>query len=354
MNKHLLAATPAILVTLLAYPAAGRQSGDPPPRIVPPVVEGAAPVTVEKVTVHGASLAGNLEGNAADRDLIVYLPPSYAEDTVRRYPVVYALHGYTIDNDIWATEIKTPQTIEGAFALGTPEMIVVLPDSRTLHNGSMYSSSVTTGDWEGFIADDVVSWVDVNFRTLPDRASRGLVGHSMGGYGAARIGMKRPDVFGSLYIMSPCCMSPRGAPSAEILAALDTLETPEASTELGFLQRATLAVASAWSPNPDNPPFYADLPTGDRADDVLARWAANAPLSMVHQYVFSLKRYAAIALDVGDRDGLRVDTRELHDILSTYGIANKLEIYDGDHVSAVADRFQNHVMPFFGDHLAFD
>ena len=68
----------------------------------------------------------------------------------------------------------------------------------------------TTGDFEKFIAHDVVAYIDAHYRTIPERTSRGLVGHSMGGYGASRIGMKHPDVFGSLYIMSPCCMSPHG------------------------------------------------------------------------------------------------------------------------------------------------
>src|SRR5690606_38799384 len=103
------------------------------------------------------------------------------------------------------------QTVEGAFATGAREMIVVLPDSKTVHNGSMYSASVTTGNFEAYIARDVVAYVDAHYRTIPARESRGLVGHSMGGYGASRIGMKHADVFGSLYIMSPCCMSPRGA-----------------------------------------------------------------------------------------------------------------------------------------------
>ena len=73
----------------------------------------------------------------------------------------------------------------------------------------MYSSSVTTGDFEEFIAQDLVAFVDAHYRSIPGRSSRGLVGHSMGGYGATRIGMKHADVFGSLYIMSPCCLSPR-------------------------------------------------------------------------------------------------------------------------------------------------
>src|SRR5271166_1419367 len=174
---------------------------------VPPVVPDAKPVTVEHIKVHGAALEGNLEGDAVDRDVIVFLPPSYQKDKKRRYPVVYALHGYSIGAEQWTHEIHVPQTIEGAFAMGSQEMIVVLPDSKTIYNGSMYSSSVTTGDFEKFIWHDVVTYIDAHYRTIADRQSRGLVGHSMGGYGASRIGMKHPDVFGALYIMSPCCMS---------------------------------------------------------------------------------------------------------------------------------------------------
>ncbi len=88
-------------------------------------------------------------------------------------------------------------------------MIVVLPDSKTVHNGSMYSSSVTTGDFEQFIAHDVVAYIDSHYRTIPDRMSRGLVGPL---YGRVRRDPHRheaPGVFGSLYIMSPCCLSPR-------------------------------------------------------------------------------------------------------------------------------------------------
>ena len=131
-------------------------------------------------------------GGAVDRDVIVFLPPCYLKDKHRRYPVVYALHGYSIGAEQWTHEIHVPQTIEGAFAQGAKEMIVVLPDSKTIYNGSMYSSSVTTGDFENFIAHDVVSYIDAHYRTIPDRQSRGLVGHSMGGYGASRIGMKHP------------------------------------------------------------------------------------------------------------------------------------------------------------------
>jgi enterochelin esterase-like enzyme len=318
---------------------------------VPPVIPNAKPVTVEHIKIHGTALEANLEGDEVDRDVFVFLPPSYSHEKSRRYPVVYALHGFFIGAEQWAREIHVPQTIEGAFAQGAHEMIVVLPDSKTAHNGSMYSSSVTTGDFEKFISRDVVKYIDGHYRTIPNRASRGLAGHSMGGYGATRIGMKHSEVFGSLYIMSPCCLSVHESePGAEELErAVANMSKPTDSATLPFFSRAQLASAAAWSPDPNNPPLYFDLPTkgGVPQPDVLARWAANAPLVIIDQYVEDLREYRAIALDVGDQDSLLADTARLHGVLDRYAIKHTFEVYSGTHTSAVADRFQNHVLPFF-------
>jgi enterochelin esterase-like enzyme len=325
--------------------------------LIPAVVPGAKAAKVEQIVVHGTSLEGNLEGDAVDRPVLVYLPPSYATDKKRHYPVVYALHGYSIGAEQWSKEIHVPQTIEGAFAQGTQEMIVVLPDSKTLHNGSMYSSSMTTGDFEQFISKDLVAYIDAHYRTIPNRASRGLVGHSMGGYGATRIGMKHADVFGSLYIMSPCCLSARkiGPAAAELEKAVQNMKTPADSASLPFGTRAQLASAAAWSPDPKNPPLYLDLPVkdGEPQPDVLAKWAANAPLAFADQYIGNLRRYKGISMDVGDKDSLKTDATKLHEIFDQYGLQNSFEIYEGTHTSAVADRFQNHVMPFFSKNLCF-
>jgi enterochelin esterase-like enzyme len=344
---------PAFAMTVVFAQQLGAQDQT----IVPPVVPGAKPVTVERIKVHGTALEGNLEGDAADRDVIVFLPPSYAVEKHRRYPVVYALHGYSIGAEQWTHEIHVPQTIEGAFAQGAGEMIVVLPDSKTMHNGSMYSSSITTGDFERFISHDLVAYIDAHYRTIPRRESRGLAGHSMGGYGATRIGMKHADIFGSLYIMSPCCLVPRpaGPPNPELEKRLESVKTEADSAKLSFFERVQLASAAAWSPDPKNPPLFLDLPVKDGAPqpDVLAKWAANAPLYFIDQYSGNLKQYRAIAIDVGDQDGLRADTVRLHDALDKYGIPNGFEVYSGTHTSAVADRFQNHVMPFFSKNLAF-
>ena len=320
----------------------------------PPAVPGAKPVKIERIKVHGKALEGNLEGDAVDRDVIVFLPPSYEKEKSRRYPVVYALHGFFIGAEQWTGEIHVPQTIEGAFARGSKEMIVVLPDSKTLHDGSMYSSSVTTGDFEQFIARDLVTYVDAHYRTIPQRRSRGLAGHSMGGYGATRIGMKHGDVFGSLYIMSPGGMSPRPV-NAEAATLLESVKTRDDLAKVPFTARGQLAAAAAWSPNPNKPPLFLDLPTeaGKERPDVLAKWTANAALAFIDQYVGSLRQYSAIAIDVGDEDRLRDDSAKLHEALDKYHVANSFEVYPGTHTSKVADRFQNHVLPFFSQHLCF-
>jgi len=353
----------ALMFTLAMGPALAAQVKT----IVPPVIPGAKPATVEHIKIHGQALEGNLEGDAVDRDAIVFLPPSYAKEKSRRYPVVYALHGYSIGAEQWSHEIHVPQTIEGAFAEGAKEFIVVLPDSKTIYNGSMYSSSATTGDFERYVSHDVVAYIDAHYRTIPDRTSRGLVGHSMGGYGASRIGMKHPDVFGALYIMSPCCMSPMGsggpgpadrmkemAIAGEKKAAAAKSPADLAAQSPGF-GSAQYATAAAWAPDPKNPPLYFDLPTRDGVPvpEIQAKYAANAPLAFVDQYIDNLKQYRAIAIDVGDQDGLRIDAGKLHDILDGYGIVNSFEIYSGTHTSAVADRFQNRVMQFFSKNLCF-
>lgn len=323
----------------------------------PEPIKGAPALTIERIKVYAPSIAGNMEGETAERDVLVVLPPAYAKDTKRRFPVVYALHGYSIGAEQWAGEIHLQTTAQNGFALGAKEMILVLPDSKTVHNGSMYSRSQTTGDFETFIARDLIAYIDSHYRTIARRESRGLAGHSMGGYGTSRIGMKHADMFGALYMMSPCCLSarPAGTMDAAAMARLEEVRTPADSASLPFLLRAQLATAAAWSPNPKNPPLYLDLPVknGEVRSDVLAKWAASAPLAFVDQYVDDLRRYRAIAIDVGDSDGLKDDAQALHEVLDRYGISNSFDVYKGDHTNRVAWRFQDHVLPFFSRNLDF-
>src|SRR5690606_20272292 len=262
---------------------------------------------VEEITVHGHSLEGNLDGNEVDRSVFVYLPPSYDSEPARHYPVVYLLPGYGLRASRWMTLFNIEQAANNAMARegedGSREVILVNPSSYTIYDGGMYSNSATAGNWEGFIADDLVAYIDSHYRTIPERDSRGLAGHSMGGYGTLRIGMKRPDVFSALYSLAACCMLEGGEPS-EALRVAGEFETREEVIALPYPQKSVFARAAAWSPNPLNPPFYVDLPVVDGVEQPLiqAKWLANSILPMLDQYAANLKRYTALMFDVGLQD----------------------------------------------------
>ena len=352
------ARTHGAVAALLAV--AGLACASPTARAADSVAKG----RVETVKVHGRSLDGNLSGEPTDREVSIYLPPSYDRERSRRYPVVILLHGYSLTNRYWVgtggqgfASIDVPGAMDRDVASNTSrEMILVMPDGNSKYDGSMYSSSVTSGDWESFIADDLVGYVDGHYRTLAGRASRGLGGHSMGGYGAIRIGMKRPDVFSSLYILSACCLMNDPAAFARRPAPPPPANADSASAQRprGFANVVN-AEAAAWSPNPSNPPTYFDLPGAEGVDAALVaqKWAANSPLVMLDQYVANLKRYSGIGMDVGLQDGLSTSNEQLAKRLQAYGIAASFETYEGDHVNRIAERVEQHVLPYFSQHLSF-
>jgi len=340
MLKTLLAAG---ALALIAAPTAAQNIQAPAPTIP----EG---ITVEAIIVQGASLAGNLEGNNVEREVMVVLPPSYASNPNKRYPVVYYLHGFAIDGRNFYNYMKIPEAVAKNAAAGN-EFIVVVPSTLTKMGGSMYSSSITTGDFRAFIAKDLVALIDENYRTIATRGGRGLAGHSMGGYGTWVIGMDYPEVFDSIWAQSACCVSPRTetVESATAMAAVPI----EGVDQSGFGMRAGLASAVAWAPNPQNPPFYVDWPVKDGALDqsVLDRWRANSPLAMVAANLDALRSFDAIGADVGDKDGLVRDDTLIHEELARFGIAHDWAIYDGTHTDKIGQRFADVVLPFFAEHL---
>ena len=317
---------------------------------------------VEHIKVHGKLLEGNLEGDSPDRDVSVYLPPSYKKNSKQRYPVIYMLHGYTDSDDKWMGPTKhwinLPSVIDKALAAKeSREFIIVMPNGFTRYHGSMYSNSVITGDWEDFVAQELVAYMDAHYRTIPEAASRGLAGHSMGGYGAMRIGMKHPEIFSAVYLQSPCCMTaPDPQANATSLEKAATVKNFDDIAQVEFLPRAMLASAAAWSPNPQNPPLYLDLPwkDGEWQPEIAQRWAANAPLVTVDQYITNLKRLKGLAFDAGDKDQpIASNIAILDEDLNTNNVPHFFEIYDGDHLNHIAERFEMKVLPFFSKNLSF-
>jgi S-formylglutathione hydrolase FrmB len=323
---------------------------------------------IEKIMVHGKSLEGNLEGDPPERDVAVYLPPSYAKERSRRYPVVYLLHGYGRTADDWYPFVGLPGSMDRNIAAGTArEMILVIPDGNTLYGGSMYSSSPTTGDWETYITHDLVSYIDTRYRTIAKRESRGLGGHSMGGYGVWRLAMRYPEVYSSVYGLSACCLMNNPRPPAQGRGPAQG-KGPGRGPDQGKGQPAdavrpgargghpvnvAFGEAAAWSPNPMNPPLFFDEPVkdGEFQAQVAAKWVANSPLAMLDQYVPNMKKYTAIAMDIGLQDTLLDSNKQLDEAMTRLGIPHTFETYEGNHNNHLEDRIEGKVFPFFSKHL---
>ncbi len=309
---------------------------------------------LEKIKVASAALKGNLEGDSAERDVFVYLPPGYDKNDGKRYPVIYFLHGYGVGAQVYVERVLAlPGSADKAMADGKQAAILVLPDAFSKYGGSMYSNSATVGDWETFIGKELVSYVDSHYRTLAKRESRGLSGHSMGGYGTMRIGMVHPEMFGALYAMSACCLLNTAPTQQAVEQQLERMKAPPQPNEPVFA-KAMLAQAAAWAPNPQNPPDFFDFPfvNGEAQPLVQGKWTANSPLINVDQHVPALKQYKAIAIDVGDKDNLNITNKQLEVALTRLGVAHSFELYEGDHGNRIGQRFVDKLLPFFAANLS--
>jgi len=334
MLKGLTAGMSAIAV-LAAMPAAAQDSA-----------------RIEWKTFQSPAIEGNLEGNSAERGAYVVTPPGYDENPGKSYPVVYFLHGYWATPQMYQEMAKFEEAVQGAAEAGN-ELIMVMPDGYSKLKGGFYSSSPTVGDYESFVARDLVQWVDANYRTIPGSESRGLAGHSMGGYGTIRIAMKNPGTFSSIYMMSACCLDPMVL-DAETAARIEAMsEADIANAEFGEL--APVSTLVTWSPDPTDEGFL-KADTGLREDGTLDplvnyRLAANSPLVLLPQYLPALNGLEAFAMDIGDQDFLLEGNRLFREELDRFGVKYDFELYEGDHGNRIAERIRTEVLPFFANHL---
>ena len=333
LNKVLACA--AALAFIAAVPAAAQEQA-----------------RVNWVEVHSPAIEGNLEGNTASRKVLVVTPPGYDENPNKRYPVVYYLHGYWAPVEAQQQGFRLHEAVQAAAEAGN-ELIMVMPDGFSKLRGGFYSSSPTVGDYESFIADDLVAWVDGNYRTIATRASRGLAGHSMGGYGTARIAMKRPEVFSSIYMMSACCLDPMQM-TPEQARAIEAM-TPEQVAAAQFGELAAVSTLATWSPDPSDDGFlkvYTGLKEDGTIDPLVnQRLAANSPVVLVPQYLPALNSLEAFAMDIGDKDFLLQGNAAFRAELDRFGVKYDFELYEGDHGNRIAERIRTEVLPFFGEHL---
>lgn len=341
---------------------------------------------VVRVSIPAPSMRGNRLEAPDSMPIAVYLPPSYATGA-RRYPVVYFLPGFgdrvrDFVNPRYGFSL--PGSVDSCIATGSArELILVVVNGFNGLGGSFYANSPVTGRWEDWVASDAVGWVDAHYRTLAVPASRGLAGHSMGGTGALRVGMKHPDVFGAVYAMSPGVFAPRGLEhsvfySDSVVRRMFREDSVLAATPSG--QRAEKLIAdvmsaqdwdvllsyaygAAFSPDTTRPYPHMGHPFSFRGGQhvihraMAARWEAGfgALPREARAHARTLRTIRALGIEYGTHDDLGwlpEGCRYFSSVLDSIGVAHKLTAFEGGHEDRLGERMVTGMLPFFSQALA--
>lgn len=343
-----------------------------------------------QLKVPAPSLKGNLLGDPAEQPVYVYLPPGY-ESSTKRYPTLYLLHGFTANSSVWINGqyqgMKLQTLMDDSIKDGKVRgMIVVAANGSNAYKGSFYTNSVVTGNWEDFIVRDLLNYVDTNYRTIRRAESRGIAGHSMGGYGSVMLAMKHPDMFSAVYALSPCCLAMEADmseansawPGLLKLTSRDQLDAPPRSFAQ-FFNSAFIALSAAFSPNPNRGPLFVDFPfeakSGNcnppaegqlltdtpcvqRNEAVYPKWRSKVPVYIAEANKENLKKLRGIFIDYGQKEEfehIRIGVKLLSKTFSELNIPHQFEVYaDGTHGSLIRQRMETRLLPFFNEKLVFE
>lgn len=234
-----------------------------------------------------AIVQGKLE-TRPEATLFVSLPDSYRSSRNRRYPVVYALHGFGDGGMSMILSLRG----KAASGADVPEVIIVGVEGGNSLGGSFFANSPATGNWEDLVTSEAISLVDRKYRTIASREGRALAGYSMGGFGSWRIALSRPDLFCGAWAACPGAWDENGL--------ADTLS--------GWNTTYRNAYGAAYAPDLALPPPYARIPKLDGSPEdaaIAAEWqkgfgSADERLAAYAKQDYRLK---LVSFAYGNRDG---------------------------------------------------
>lgn len=335
-------------------------------------------VVIEKFLA--PSLQGNHGGEDPLRRITIYLPPGYAESK-QRYPVIYFLHGVLATDSLMMAWLRFKELMDTAISSGhIHPMILVLPNSDNNFGGSFYTNSTLTGNWADYIAKDVVNYIDKRYRTIANRNSRGLSGHSMGGNGALKLGMLYPDVFGAVYALSPAVMGWAAEFSINnpVFKSIDSFRNQYSTTQImddvikehdfsKFWTKVMADLARTYSPDEKGKTFLsAKMPVRYIGDSMIVdvetkeKWEANFPINMVEGHLPALKSLKALKLDWGrneENPHIPIICLQFSKKLEANKVKHFAEEYIGGHVDkqgGLEGRMYTEMLPFFDTYLKFE
>jgi len=273
------------------------------------------------------------------RDLRVYLPDGYdATDINKQYPVIYFLHGSGGDHTSYSGIFPILDSLIANYVI--KPMIVVTPDgSSGPYLGSNYSNSALYGLFEDYIAIDLINYIDSNYKTIPSKDNRAIMGHSMGGEGSMRIALKHPNLYSGVAshsgILSDGFIDFIGP---LVLAEMDS--TTQIKPTNGYMSQALFTAAGGKSPNMDNPPYYVDLPIdneGNLIDSTFAKWQQSSPEFLVTKY--SPESDLRFYFDCGTDDPAFYYTTIFAVTLKNRNIPFEFQSFKGGHSNKFYERF---------------
>ncbi len=245
-----------------------------------PVAAWLDPDKTEPEGTHYRSFPSKLANSEVS--YLIYFPPFYEKDTTARFPVTYWLHGLNANQRGGAPFVAQ---VDAAIRAGqAPPMIAVLVNGMR----DVWWNDSADGKMpvESVVIKELIPHIDSTYRTIARRESRGVEGYSMGGYGAAHLGFKYPEVFGIVGI---------------------------------------IAGGLAGSPQPHIQAATLDQYFGGRK----GTWADGDPFLLLRKNADAIRGRTTIRLAVGYEDGFHVHHRALHDFLNELKIEHEHEILPG-------------------------
>ena len=283
------------------------------------------------------------EALQVDCGYTIHLPEGY-NDSDEHYPTLYFLHGFGTNHYLFYGGIH--DIMDSLVSVGQVDpFIIVRPDGSTSpYLGSFYTNSALYGDFEDYIIYDLIEHIDNTYRTIDHRLYRGISGHSMGGYGATKLGIKYYDLFGSV-------SSHSGALVFDNLTDL----IPDLMDETwwnpfglfmptnGLVSLFMFGASGAFSPNLDLLPWYVDLPVdynGDVIQSVWDLWMPHDP-QRIAQDSISVLPLLDYYLDCGDQDEYYFEAHamDFHAFLDSFNLDHEYHIYSGYHWTNIDSRY---------------
>jgi len=328
---------------------------------------------LDELEIESEALRGNAPGDPNARPPWVYTPPGYDDEPERRYPCVYVIQGLTGQLDMWRNREpfrpNYPEVVDELFAGGeVPPTLVAFVDAWTSLGGSQFLNSPGTGRYQDYLCDEIVTFVDDRYRTIPDRDHRGIQGKSSGGYGALVTPMLRPDVFSALAShagdsLFESCYLPEFREAVRALRKDyegsfdrfwdDFRARPAFSKKEDDVLLDVWCMAACYSTDDDGTvrlPF--EVSTGAMVDDVWRRWLDKDPVRMIPRYADELRSMRAIWVDAGTRDEWFLDNGAVavSKELEALGVEHTLELFDAGHMG-ISYRYPRS-LAFLADALA--